>query len=48
MFDAVVGDVEGAEVGVRGEGGWGDECEGVVRDVEFFQVGQGGEARDGG
>lgn len=48
MLDAVVGDVEGAEVSVGGEGGGGDGCEGVVRDVEFFEVGEGGEAGDGG
>ena len=37
--DLVVGDVDDAEFGVVFE--TLEVCEGVVRDVEFFQVGEG-------
>jgi hypothetical protein len=46
--DLIIGDVEDAEVGVGGEGGGGYAGEDVVRDVEFFEGGEGGEVGDGG
>lgn len=42
LGDLVVGEVEDFEIGVGFEAVEG--CDGVVRDVEFFEVLEGGEA----
>lgn len=39
MRDGVVGDIEHAELGVRVKAG--DLCQGVVGNVEFFEVEEG-------
>ena len=46
MRDWIVGDIEGAEFGIGVEAGY--LRQGVVGDVEFFQVGKGGKTGDGG
>ncbi len=46
MHDLIVRDVEDSEISVIFE--VRNLSQGIVRDVEFFQIGEGGEARDFG